>query len=1519
MRKRFTQTLIVSTALGCATAIAADFVGEVAPKPETPKEVAEMRASQMKAKRTRPQPKAGQAPKRIVGGDSNDKPLFGMMWESYEYYDWHGVREVKSDGRHKPIKQMDDMPFAGCYIDGKYLSVFCDDTDGAPPYVTYITYDVNTWTQVGYYFSFVYTNPDILPYGLTYDPTSQTVYGSVFHDAWTRIQTSDAQFCKVNLDNMFEPITIIGEMPVRMRAMAASQDGVIYGVGADNSLYTINKYNAETTKIADLDIEFNSFYIGRESMVMDWETGYLYMSYMDKAYDTFIVRIDPSDGSVRMAGDFGYESGGSGTCDLFCSLWFEQSAAVASGTPLPVSGLEVSPLGVELKASVKFTMPSNNTDNEPLDSTLDWIISDGTVDLASGKAEPGSVVNTTVTFPSAGKLNLVVYAACGDKRSNPVSEGVFAGPDTPVIDGLPSARANNDYSRLTVQWNAARPANNGNFAAPVTYTVTRMPDNAIVAAGLSENKYVDILTSDIKTRYSYLITPVAGEVIGDAVTSRQSFGGRYFALPHTDDFTDNDLFLQYPVIDGNNDDHLWDFNASRKAAFYESTSKNADDYLLIGPFKGEAGSTYTFSFTADGYSCREKVAAYVGSNPDDVKSFSHQIVAPTEVDPLKGESLLEGSYEATESGDLYFAIHACSGANTQFLYIYDVAVNVIGPKCPAAPTDIKVTPGATDAKLEFTMPATNLDGSPATGLTAAKIYRDGNLIKTITEGISKGSRVTFVDKDEVGTGYHNYKVCAVNAVGSGKSAGLQVYRGLDYPGTPRNLRIWEDLETPGLMHITFDHPECGYNGGYYDPEHTTYLLDYLVWGGASGLVTLGSGTEFTFRYPGELKVQEPFAGSVYGRNASGEVRLSWNTKTATIGPAKNLPHRESWAGQLYENGEWTGCSTDDKPGIFETYWEVRDGGNSSVKPQDADGGMLVLNSTIENGSHRILAPRVTLKGAENPTIVFYYRYTEAASEFLLEVIDEDKPIRTFKQLDLSPENRGKWLRMEIPVKEFVNSKYVQFVFNGCGSNAEEIICIDNFSITDYVAYDLSVVDFTSPVKIAVNESGTFKVKIRNNGGKEVRKGDYSVKFIKNGSVIDEVSPASMPSFSNLELSFSDTPTVMDPESSEYSVEIVFADDAKPSDNSSALRIVRIVTQQFPTVTDLEATDFSGVLLRWSDPNTSTLPGTPVTESFEDYKSYIYNNIGEWEVYDGDKRPTVRIALDYSGPLDYPNAGAAMAWQVIDPEDAGIIGNAWFARSGKQLLASFQACIDNSRNVACDDWLISPELNACAQKVSFYSCSGMKTLSPEIFDFMISSTGNSVSDFTPLASDVEVPYSPDDWTEFEFSLPEGTRYFAIVHKSVGKLAMLVDDITYVPAGSQPMSLELQGFNVYRDGVRINSEPIAENEYHDRGVKIGNTYTYHVSAVWDKGESPLSNKVEISPSTGIAEVDADGFKVTTSGATIRVDGVDGVVALYSTSGVCVGSGRASGSIEFTVSASGIYVVKSAHNTAKVVIRL
>ncbi len=155
--------------------------------------------------------------------------------------------------------------------------------------------------------------------------------------------------------------------------------------------------------------------------------------------------------------------------------------------------------------------------------------------------------------------------------------------------------------------------------------------------------------------------------------------------------------------------------------------------------------------------------------------------------------------------------------------------------------------------------------------------------------------------------------------------------------------------------------------------------------------------------------------------------------------------------------------------------------------------MLTLNTVIENGSHRILTPRFTLEGTANPTMVFYYLYTEDANELSLEVLEEDQPVRTLVKLDLAPENRNKWIRTEIPLKDFLGCKYVQFAFNGCGNNASEFICIDNFSMLDYSEYDLSLTDFTAPTKININETGTFNVKIRNNGGKDVKEGDYTVK------------------------------------------------------------------------------------------------------------------------------------------------------------------------------------------------------------------------------------------------------------------------------------------------------------------------------------------------------------------------------------------------------------------------------------------
>ena len=214
---------------------------------------------------------------------------------------------------------------------------------------------------------------------------------------------------------------------------------------------------------------------------------------------------------------------------------------------------------------------------------------------------------------------------------------------------------------------------------------------------------------------------------------------------------------------------------------------------------------------------------------------------------------------------------------------------------------------------------------------------------------------------------------------------------------------------------------------------------------------------------------------------------------------------------------------------------------------------------------------------------------------------------------------------------------------------------------------------------------------------------------------------------------------------------------------------------------------------------------------------------------------------------------------------------------------------------------------------------MSAYSPEIFDFMVSSTGNNVEDFTALASDVEVPYtSGNNWTEFVYKVPAGTRYFAIVHKSFDRLALLVDDITYVRAGSSPVTLELQGYNVYREGKLLNFSPVTDNEYVDGDVEEGNDYTYALTTLWDKGESGLSKSITVRAASGVEGVSARDIRITALDGAIRVDGGCGeTVCVYSADGILVASAVADGTVTVPVSA-GFYVVRAGSAVARVAVR-
>ena len=72
-------------------------------------------------------------------------------------------------------------------------------------------------------------------------------------------------------------------------------------------------------------------------------------------------------------------------------------------------------------------------------------------------------------------------------------------------------------------------------------------------------------------------------------------------------------------------------------------------------------------------------------------------------------------------------------------------------------------------------------------------------------------------------------------------------------------------------------------------------------------------------------------------------------------------------------------------------------------------------------------------------------------------------------------------------------------------------------------------------------------------------------------------------------------------------------------------------------------------------------------------------------------------------------------------------------------------------------------------------------------------------------------------------------------------------------------ELLGYNVYRDGIKLNEDPIEEKTYTDADLEVG-TYSYHVTAVYENCESDLPEGViAVIDVTGICDLQKDTYSI------------------------------------------------------------
>jgi hypothetical protein len=99
-------------------------------------------------------------------------------------------------------------------------------------------------------------------------------------------------------------------------------------------------------------------------------------------------------------------------------------------------------------------------------------------------------------------------------------------------------------------------------------------------------------------------------------------------------------------------------------------------------------------------------------------------------------------------------------------------------------------------------------------------------------------------------------------------------------------------------------------------------------------------------------------------------------------------------------------------------------------------------------------------------------------------------------------------------------------------------------------------------------------------------------------------------------------------------------------------------------------------------------------------------------------------------------------------------------------------------------------------------------------------------------------------------------------------------------TSPLERALIGYNIYRDGSMINTDPVVGTNFTDLGLARNTTYAYYVTAVFDEGESPASNTENVT-TKGVGTADGVVYDFLSGdpieGASVRVQGPEGTYVM------------------------------------------
>lgn len=552
-----------------------------------------------------------------------------------------------------------------------------------------------------------------------------------------------------------------------------------------------------------------------------------------------------------------------------------------------------------------------------------------------------------------------------------------------------------------------------------------------------------------------------------------------------------------------------------------------------------------------------------------------------------------------------------------------------------------------------------------------------------------------------------------------------------------------------------------------------------------------------------------------------------------LGQADPMPYVESFADGQYAHF-WTESHTG------SGRWTSMNAADAYT--HDQDGGLYTFSAMVDDESSTGYSGLIDITGAANPVLTFHTFCVDPNGEpdELQCLISTDggeyQPVWHF---DIEHNDSKQWVETKIPLDAYRSAHYLQLAFAASHCAQSNIIYVDNITLLDERQHDLAVSFVSLPRNLKVDENRSVTVRLTNYGSEPVNGGDYSVCVSGTSDQLNADTNSSLSitaqgidveagKSSDLVISGLKATRWMD-ESLDINATVVYDKDEYADNNISDVCTLPVKHTIYPAPSALIAEDTAqGVVLSWTAPEAPRTESTSIVDSFEDYEDFTIDNAGEWTFYQGYYGNVYSIE-----EAQYPNAGHPQAWTVWNSLEAGISNRP--AHSGEKMLAAF-----SHPHVTEDSWLISPCLSGMPQRISFWA----RAFDAYTESFKVSF---STEDMEPDSfSDVRDSKTnvTKEWKEYSFDLPAGTRYFAVRAISNDALALLLDDISFVPDYLSVFEGKFLGYNIYRDGqliATVAADDQSATSFVDRPENA--QHSYRVSALWDCGESDLTNAVSL----------------------------------------------------------------------------